>query len=674
MKSPHFQIPRNSLAWLLFAQVLLLAPHLSHLPIWILIAWLATVIWRVQIYRGLWSFPGRWVKGALVALCFTGLLSGYERVFSIDAMVGLLVTAFLLKLLEMHRKRDALIVILLGYFVAATEFLFSQSLLTAIYISIAVLVLTTALLSLHQAEGHRYPWRSFKVTGGLILQSVPLMVVLFIVMPRIGSLWAVPQPEQKARTGISDTMSPGDFSSLAQDNSTAFRVTFDGEIPPPQDRYWRGLVLPRFDGRRWSRSELDEHGWGVSWGSDLPTRWDAVELRGDPLRYEIILEPTQQHWLFALPLPTRVDNGLGLTRDYRLVNRQPVRQRMQYEVESHLDYRLAAGGLSDLERRQALLLPASYNPVSQGVAREWFAQSSDELDYINRVLNHFREQFVYTLQPPLLGEHSVDEFLWESKRGFCEHYASAFAFMMRTVGIPARVVAGYQGGELNPVKNFLVVRQADAHAWTEVWLPERGWLRVDPTAAVAPERIESGSRSLLSEADLAFLDDPFSLDSYNWALLQTLRLRLDALEYDWHRWVMNYDQERQRGFIGRLLGNTSPLRVAAFLMFSACIVLGAIALHLMLGGRRPSPDPARRLYEQFLRRLKAMGIERQPGEGPRSLAIRVEEERPQLAAWTKAITRCFERYAYGNEPEALLELKDLVKKAPDKPGLINSES
>lgn len=665
MRSPHFQIPRNSLVWLLVAQALLLLPHLSHLPIWILTAWLGTVVWRVQIYRGLWPFPGRWVKGVLVTLCFTGLLSGYERVFSIEAMVGLLVTAFLLKLLEMHRKRDALIVILLGYFVAGTHFLFSQSLLAAIYISLALVVLTATLLSLHQAEGHRRPWQSFKLAGGLILQSLPLMVVLFIVMPRVGSLWAVPQPEQKASTGISDMVAPGDFSALAQDNSTAFRVTFDGDIPPARELYWRGLVLSRFDGRRWSRAES----WGrepeVSWSREPPHYWWQLEVRGEPVRYEIILEPTQQHWLFALPLPTNNASGLGYTRDFRLVNRQPIRQRIQYEVESHLNYRVGTQGLSESERRQSLSLPASSNPMTRRMAREWFAESADELDYINRILNYFRQDFVYTLEPPLLGEHSLDEFLWQSKRGFCEHYASAFAFMMRAVGVPARVVVGYQGGELNPLKNFLQVRQSDAHAWTEVWLPEQGWLRIDPTAAVSPERIESGLRSLAAENQRTFLDDPFSLDHYaNWPALQMLRLRLEALEYDWHRWIMNYDGERQRGFLTNLLGSNSPWRVAAFLTISACIVLGSIAFHLLMSNRERRRDPAARLYANFLRRLRALGIVRQPWEGPRNFAMRVEQERPNLGRWARAISDSYERYRYAGETEALQELRRLVKQSP----------
>src|SRR5690606_20431075 len=228
------------------------------------------------------------------------------------------------------------------------------------------------------------------------------------------------------------------------------------------------------------------------WSRELPAQWQTqfqLQLRGEPVRYEVILEPTQQHWLFSLPLPTAIGSGLGYTPDFRVVSRQPVLQRTQYEVESHLNYTVAGHGLSDMERRRSLLLPASVNPQTRRMAKQWFAESRNEQDYVNRILHYFQQEFIYTLEPPLLGHHSIDEFLWGSKQGFCEHFASAFAFMMRAAGIPARVVVGYQGGEVNPLKNFLVVRQADAHAWTEVWFAGQGWLRIDPTAAVAPERI-----------------------------------------------------------------------------------------------------------------------------------------------------------------------------------------
>lgn len=666
---PVFQIPRNSLVWLLVAQTLLILPHLPRLPVWILFAWFITVVWRVQIFRGLWPFPRPWVKVMIVLLCVMGLLSEYGRFFGIEPMVGLLITAFLLKLLEMRQKRDVLIVAFLGFFVAATQFLFSQTLLTTLYILLTVTALTTALLGVHQSEGHRYPWRSFKLAGTLIAQSLPLMLALFIIMPRLGSLWAVPQPEQRAATGVSDSMAPGDFSRLVQDKATAFRVTFDGDIPPPPFLYWRGLVLSDFDGRRWQQARFGRfRGDSVNWNNEPLEQWrSTVETTGEPLSYQVILEPTQQHWLYALPLASSSDERVGFTRDYRLVSRLPVNSRYQYQVDSHLNYRLQAQALSGSDLGRELYLPDGFNPRSVQQARQWFAQAGSPRAYIDRVLAYFTRDFTYTLEPPLLGQHSVDDFLWQTKRGFCEHFASAFVVMMRAAGIPARVVVGYQGGALNPLKNFLVVRQADAHAWSEVWLEGEGWLRVDPTAAVAPGRIESGLDSALSPAEAELLDDPFSLESYrSFALLDGIRLRLEVLEYDWHQWVMNYDQQKQSGLLNSLLGAVTPGRVAAALLISGFVVLAAVGAMLALSGRRAPLDPGDKLYRRFLRRLKSRGFQHHPGEGPRTLAKRVKSERPELNAWVSQVVNSYERYRYGEEGGQLELLRRLVREAPSR--------
>jgi protein-glutamine gamma-glutamyltransferase len=661
---PLFQIPRNSLAWLLAAQVLLILPHLPRLPVWILLAWLTTVVWRVQIFRGIWPFPSRWIKGLIVVLCLTGLLSEYGRFFGIEPMVGLLITAFLLKLLEMRQRRDALMVIFLGYFVAATQFLFAQTLLTTLYLAVAVVILTTALLGMHQSAGHRHPWRSFTLAGKLVLQSLPLMLVLFIAMPRTGSLWSVPQQMHSARSGVSASMSPGDFSNLVQDTTTAFRVTFEGRIPPTRTLYWRGLVLSKFDGRRWTQTAFDNHrGEAVNWNGDPPAPWrQSIATAGEPIAYEVILEPTQQHWLYGLPVSHSSENDIGFTQDYRLVSRQPVSSRYQYRVESHLTYSLAADELPPLVRRLSLYLPENVNPRTRQQAEQWRIEAGDAKVYIERVLSYFNRELTYTLQPPFLGRHSVDEFLWQSKRGFCEHFASAFVVMMRAAGVPARVVVGYQGGELNPLKHFLVVRQADAHAWSEVWLAGQGWVRVDPTAAVAPQRIESGLENALSTAEAELLDDPFSLQGYDRVpLLNLLRLRLEVLEYDWHRWVMGYDRNRQYELLRNLLGAVTPVRLAGLLLLTGILLFLLIGGSLLLSGRQSVKDPGEKLYRRFLWRLKMCGMECRAGEAPRSLARRVTTERPDLNAWVRQVTHSYERYTYAGVTEELARLRRLVK-------------
>lgn len=660
---PLFQIPRNSLVWLLAAQTLLIVPHLPRLPVWILLAWFITVLWRIQIFRGIWPFPSRWIKVFLVLLCAGGLVSEYRRFFGIEPMVGLLVTAFILKLLEMRQKRDALIVIFLGYFVAATQLLFSQTLLTSFYVIVTIVVLTTALLGMHQTAGHRYPWRSFRLAGTLVAQSIPLMVLLFIIMPRIGSLWAVPQQEHTAKTGVSDSMSPGDFSQLAQDNSTAFRVTFDGDIPPKRDMYWRGLVFSQFDGRRWSQSSFaDYRGSGVNWSGELPATWQqSIVTSGEALNYEVILEATQQHWLYAIPFANTAQSDVGTTSDYRLLTRRPVRNRYRYEIRSHLSFTAMPDELSTLARRRQLSLPDDANPRARQEARQWMSEAESPRAYISRVLEYFNQEFTYTLDPPVLGQHPVDEFMWGSRRGFCEHFASAFVVMMRAAGIPARVVVGYQGGELNPIKDFLVVKQSDAHAWSEVWLEGEGWTRVDPTAAVAPERIESGSTALTGgEGEQE--GDPFSLATYSsMPFFSMIALRLEVLEYDWHRLVMGYDQDRQNGLLHDLLGAVTPLRVAGALLLSGLVLMTLIAASLLLSGRKAASDPGEKLYLRFLKILKARGINPQIGEPPRTLAQRVKAQRPALSPWVRQVTVCYEAYMYAGKRDELARLRKLVK-------------
>jgi transglutaminase-like putative cysteine protease len=660
----HYQIPRNSLLWMLAAQVAVIAPHLQHLPLWVLLAWAITVLWRVQIYRGVWSYPGIIVKTVLIVVCMGGLISQYGRFFGLEPMLGLLVTAFVLKLLEMQKKRDALIVIYLGYFVAATVFLLFTTVVTTLYVFFTLILLTTALIGLNQNQGVFYPWRSAGLATKLLLQSIPMMMVLFLVIPRIGSLWAVPQPQQGARTGVSSTMSPGDFSHLAQDDTVAFRVTFYGEVPPPGKRYWRGLTLSSFDGRQWEFSDFSRYQ-----GDDDDGRrrqavedWrERVEPLGEALEYDIIMEPHYQYWYYVLPMPDPTRQTMTFTRDFSLVSRRPVNKRYQYSQRSYLDYRWDLAGLDERTLNRELRLPPNSNPRSVAQAAQWRSEADSDRAYIDRVLSFFNQQFTYTLEPPLLGEHSADEFLWQTQRGFCEHFASAFVIMMRAAGIPARVVVGYQGGEFNPVKNFLAVRNSDAHAWSEVWLDGDGWIRVDPTGAVAPERIEYGLRQALSADEAEQITSAFTLSGYSRVpLLNRLRYRLEAMEYNWHRLVLGYDQDRQSTLLRNLLGEVTPLRFALLLLGSGVLLFGLVGLFLFVSGLKRVSDPGERAFRQFLRRLKAKGFEPEVGEGPRSLADRVSETSPNLGAWAQLVVKNYERYAYEGNPNALPALRKAV--------------
>lgn len=646
-----YQIPRNSLAWLLGAFVAVIAPHLLWLPFWFIVVAALCLIWRVQVHRGLWQFPRAWIKYLLAALSVFGLFSGFGRIAGLEPMVALLILGFSLKLLEMHRRCDALTVIYLAYVIAATQVLFEQTPATAGYMLFSVLLTTVALMGLNQSQGFRYPLRSLRLTGTLLLQSLPLMLLLFLLMPRLGALWSVPLQQHTAKTGVSDRMAPGDFSRLAESGELAFRVSFEGAVPAPNERYWRGLVFSRFDGREWSQAQPFDYfrdGQVVRWNGESALDWERqLQPLGSAVDYQVILEPTQQVWLYALMAPVSDTRAVGITRDYRLVNRVPVSNRRRYAVTSYLDYRAEAEPLPDWRYGNETRLPAGFNPRTLALAQQWYREAGNNTErFVERVLQWFNREFVYTLQPPRLGRHTADQFLFDSKRGFCEHFASSFAVMMRAAGIPARVVVGYQGGELNPYQNYLLVHQFDAHAWTEIWLPNQGWRRIDPTAAVAPQRIERGLQNMLSEEEF-LRDSPLALIRYHhvrW--LNLLRLQLDRIDYVWHRWVLGFDNDLQQTLLTRWLGGSDPARIGLALAGIGALILAVIAARLLLQLRQQPETPALRAFRRFCRRLAKLGLVRKPAEAPSAFAQRVVRKRPDLAASVTEITRLFERISY----------------------------
>ncbi len=655
-----WQIPRAGLLWLLVAMAAIIAVHAPHLPPWTLGAAVVALWWRFQVDRGVWSYPGRWAKAALLILCGGGLVATYGNVFELEPMVALAVSGLVLKLLEMHRRRDALIVVFLGYFLAIVACLFAQTMMVAVVVLVCLALVTAALVGLHhQHRWLRNDWLQPLRTGAvLLLQALPLMLVLFLIMPRIGSLWAVPQPQQRAVTGVGDSMAPGGFTALGRSGAVAFRAAFAGSTPAQHALYWRGPVLSHFDGRRWTRAEAD-------------TRWrdffapggeaaDAIEHLGAPIDYEIVLEETNAHWLFALMAPAALGPDMGLTPAATLIRRTPVVGRSRYQVRSWLHYRLAAAELAPSQRALNLALPPGFNPQTRQIAEQWRLQTPEPRALIARVLDLFRREFIYTLTPPSLGTHSVDEFLWQTRRGFCEFYASSFVVFMRAAGIPARVVTGYQGGERHP-GGYLLVHQYDAHAWAEVWLAGRGWVLVDPTAAVAPERIETTFADLFGE-DAAFLGRSlFALERYrHWGLLNALRLRLDALDYAWSKWVLGYDSVQNDVLTG-LLGGVDSLRIAAFLLVAGGLALIPVAVALRWARRRPRREPLEALFLACCERLARLGIVRATGEGPRSLAARVAVEKPHLAPTVTAVADLFERARYAGDAPELRRLRRALR-------------
>lgn len=629
----EFQIPRNSLAWMLAAQVAVIAPHVTRLAPWIILVCLGCGIWRIMVFLGRWSYPGRWTKVLFVVVGIIGVPIDYGRhFFRLEPAVALLIVAFVLKLLEMHHKRDAFIVILLAYFVLITEFLYFQTIPTSIYMGLVMVMITAALIGLNQTQGHLRPVRTFKLAATLLGQSVPLMVVLFILFPRIGPLWTVPLQSGTARTGISDNMSPGDIANLTRSDELAFRVTFEGEVPPNNKLYWRGLVFSRFDGTTWSQERTGYGPNPVEWANNLNAAWDRlIERVGDPVNYSIILEPTDQNWIFALPTAVPLTKGIGLGRDFRLYSRKPVQSRLRYEVTSFLQH-ATERELSDYWRDRMTRLPEKGNPLSRRLAVELRAESSSTEEFYRRILLMFAEdEFVYTLRPTLLGDDAVDDFILLTKRGFCEHFASSFVFMMRAADIPARVVVGYQGGEFNPIGNYLAVRQFDAHAWAEVWIEGEGWRRVDPTSAVAPERIENGLQAAVEDEQTFLQDSPLSWLKYGHALwLTEIRLQLSAIGHYWDTWIVGYNPTMQLRFLGQFMGdvNIKKIGIALFVIFGGVLLFTAL---LLLKKRKAAPlDSVSREYLTFCGLLHKLGFGRRIGEGPIHYAERIGSARPAI--------------------------------------------
>lgn len=610
---------------------LVIAPHALHTQPWIIAAAFLLGLWRYGAARFGWRLPGKALRLVLALLGFLGVFASYRSLGGVEAGSALLILMLALKLTETWRRRDCLLLVLLGYFLVMAELLYEQSILVTLYLIPVTWVLTSVFLELTHTGAQLSFRTAMRFSGRLLLFALPLMLIMFVLFPRVpGPLWGVQTARGEAVSGLDDKMAPGSISSLSLSNEVAFRVAFAGEMPPPAARYWRGPVLHHFDGRTW------EQGWTVR----EPGKFTPA---GAHVEYTVTLEPHERHWLFALELPLSLPDEAFLAYDYELLARRPVRERQRYTIRSTPRYQ-AGTELDGWQRRRDLQVPEDFNPRTLALAAEWRATLQSDRAIVRRALQMFRtEPFVYTLQPPLLGRDSMDEFLFETRRGFCEHYASALTLLMRAAGIPARVVTGYQGGDTNPLGDYLIVRQSSAHAWTEVWFDDSGWVRVDPTAAVAPERIEFGLASALSEGESlpgsAFRDNP---------LLLQLELTWDMLNANWNEWILGYGPELQRDLLS-FAGFDNPTweKMAALMTGLLILTTAVIAAWLSWNSRRHRPEPLVRLYRQFCAKLERVGIVRHSWEGPLDFARRAEKLRPEIATEIRLILQLYSRLRYG---------------------------
>lgn len=641
-------IPRISLTWLLVAQALVIVPHLGHLPLWVIGLWLGCAGWRVQIFRMRVGYPTRLAKAGLMLAAAAGVFVSRGSLVGLDAGVVLLIAAFVLKLVELRSQRDALVLILLGFFCVVTAYLFDDSLLAAAYSLLPVSALLAALIGLQQSRLAMRPWPTLRLALGLLAQALPLMLLLFVFFPRLGPLWTLPNPNNQALSGLSDSMTPADIAELSKSDELVFTATFNGAPPARTQLYWRALTLEHFDGRRWSQAPLVSRQNAQQW---LPS--------GQPWEYSVIAQASGRNWLFALDVARSEEGGVQAQRNFSLQYQRPIDQPLRYQVRSWPDV-LRDANLPLSSLADSLQLPAEGDPRSRAWARELQARHPQPDALVQALLQHFnREPYHYTLKPPPVGIDSIDEFLFRTRRGFCAHYAGAMTFVLRAAGIPARVVAGYQGGELNPRGNFFTVRQFDAHAWVEYWQAGQGWTSVDPTFAVAPERIEQGLEQALSGEQSFLADSPLSPLRYRQvAWLNQLRLGWDDLNHGWQRWVLGYQGAQQLQLLQRWFGRMDEQLLVLALVGGGGLLLGLLALFLFKPWRRER-DPLLRQFRRFERLLARHGLPRQAAEGPRAYAERAARQLPTQAEAIRAFAQAFEAQQYG---AATLDAQALVRR------------
>jgi transglutaminase-like putative cysteine protease len=644
---------------LLLACALVLAPHAGHLPLQISVACGIALSWRCWItFRGI-RMPSRWLLLPIAVTAVLYVASINKPFIGRESGVQMLVLLLTFKLLEMHAKRDLFAVVFASFFIMLMNFIDSQSIGTALMMIAAVIAMLTAQLSF-QYTGEAPPLKQRLRLGATIFaMAAPLTLVLFILFPRIqGPLWGLPS-DSAGRSGLSDAMSPNNISKLALSDEVAFRVKFIDPPPPKSKLYWRGVVLGEYDGQTWTRL----------WEPVQREQMVVIKSPGIPIRHEVTLEPHGRRWLFALEIPKAApilaDNPTRVASNLQVLSTVPIHHRVRYSVASYVDFDLQPNESADV-LKQWTKLPAGFNPNTLRFAARLRASSTDNAQLVNEVLAFFRnEKFSYTLEPPRLGRDAVDEFLFNTRAGFCEHYAGAFVVIMRALGIPSRVVAGYQGGEINPVDGFMTVRQQDAHAWAEVWLKGRGWVRIDPTAAVSPDRIELNLTSVIPRPAFGGL---LNLDAGRDSWIATLRVNLDAANNAWNQWVLNYTPDRQRNFVSSLGFEDVNWRTLTGLMLAFGIVALAIVL-LPLLFHRKRIDPVEAVYAALCGVMARRGIERAMHEGPRDFGVRLSAATSPLVAEKKAAAahflELFEAAKYGAEgkiPQAVVvsRLKSLL--------------
>jgi len=621
-------ITYSGMLWLLAAQIIVMIPLLFYLPVWLLPILIFSAVWRLRVMLGKAEQPGIIIKVILGVLGLAALKLSGIPIVSLDMTASFLMLGFAYKSLEVIQRRDGMVVILTGFMLVGVLFLYSQSIMITIYSVFSVIALTGAMIAIQQSGNQTSKQKSrptsfngifknLRLASSMLLLCLPLMILFFVFAPRFQPFWTAPIASGQAKTGISDSMSPGDIANLSQSDELAFTVSFEGERPKQSDLYWRGLVMQYFDGTTWTQSDPDLPPRMLGRHSSIRLKESELPLqkRGEEIKYKAIYQNTGRHWMFVLNPVFDIQGPAVFDENFRVRAKYEIVEPVLVKFSSYPDS-LKELVLDEATRLTNLQLPETGNEKSHLLAEQLYSSSTTNFEYIQRVLQRFREQeYFYTLRPSLLGDqNTIDEFLMNSKRGFCSHYAGSFVFMMRAVGIPARVVTGYQGGEWNEKGQFLAVHQFDAHAWTEVWLEGEGWKRFDPTAMVAPQRIEQNLEAAMQQEGSFLEGQILSLNKMKW--LDGLRQQLDSLQYGWQRFVLNYDNETQQNFLKNLFGEMTirktMLIVGGFFGATVLVWLGFLGMFK----KRYNEAPEHQLYRRFCGLLAKKGVVKRLAQTP----------------------------------------------------------
>jgi protein-glutamine gamma-glutamyltransferase len=642
-------IPRRPLLWLAAALLFTLPPMFGALVRWV------PYIFLLALAIKFWMEPRGYrlrfasLKLILAAAALFAIFASYGSLKGIEPGVSLLVVLMSLKILEAHTAREFQVMVLMGWVLCLCGFFLSQDFGIAVCLLTAFALLLVALIQFHRGSSPGVFWPPLGTTCRLLVQAAPLVVFLFILFPRINTgLRFEFRAIGSATSGFSDRLSPGSIAALANSSDIAFRAEFPGtKTRPPGAMYWRGVVMWHCDGLEWrAPSEM----------ASL-SRSSRQSPSGNTIRQRITLAPHGARWMFALDRPFEIPPGAILARGDYLWSIQTIRKARRYEVVSSSG---AAGNeLTQNERREALKLPSSISPAVRELAQSWTAQNSNPRTIVNNALQFFRTQgFRYSLLPGEYRKNDLDQFLFRRRVGFCEHYAASFATLMRLAGIPARVVVGYLGGEYNDLGHFFLVRQADAHAWCEIWLPDSGWTRVDPTSTVAPGRASLDLNSFLerhiASGQIDARRSAFLMQLARSALFTNVRLALETLSYEWDTRLLGFDADVQEVFLDSIgLANRGPLVLIIEILIVAVALL-VIYFGWMQLRTRSRADQVKALYERFCRKAARLGVRRDPWEGPSDFSRRAAQLLPNESKRIREISNTYIALRYAPEPGAVV--------------------